>query len=133
MAEKKSRGGLGRDLYDIFGDNETVSAKNAAAEKISITSISPRKDQPRKNFDKESLELLADSVSKFGVLQPILVRKDELGGAVLLRLRRVNASDQLTSLGVKVKNGRDLLLRILAFFSQAVNDLLGVFFDIFDV
>jgi len=77
MAEKKSRGGLGRDLYDIFGDNETVSAKNAAAEKISITSISPRKDQPRKNFDKESLELLADSVSKFGVLQPILVRKDE--------------------------------------------------------
>lgn len=77
MAEKKSRGGLGRDLYDIFGDNETVSAKNAAAEKISITSISPRKDQPRKNFDKEALELLADSVSKFGVLQPILVRKDE--------------------------------------------------------
>ena len=77
MAEKKSRGGLGRDLYDIFGDNETVSAKNAAAEEISITSISPRKDQPRKNFDKEALELLADSVSKFGVLQPILVRKDE--------------------------------------------------------
>lgn len=77
MAEKKSRGGLGRDLYDIFGDNETVNAKNAAAEKISITSISPRKDQPRKNFDKEALELLADSVSKFGVLQPILVRKDE--------------------------------------------------------
>lgn len=79
MAEKKSRGGLGRDLYDIFGDNETVNAKNAAAEKISITSISPRKDQPRKTFEKEALELLADSISKYGVLQPILVREDGFG------------------------------------------------------
>ena len=76
MAEKKSRGGLGRGLYDIFGDNE-VNNENAVAEKINITSISPRKDQPRKTFDKEALELLADSISKYGVLQPIIVREDE--------------------------------------------------------
>lgn len=76
MAEKKMRGGLGRDLYDIFGDNDSVSNKEAAAEKINITSISPRKDQPRKTFDKEALALLADSISKYGVLQPILVRED---------------------------------------------------------
>ena len=76
MAEKKSRGGLGRDLYDIFGDNDSSSAKEAGAEKIKITHISPRKDQPRKSFEKEPLELLADSISKYGVLQPILVRED---------------------------------------------------------
>ena len=76
MAEKKSRGGLGRDLYDIFGDNDSSSSKEAGAEKIKITNISPRKDQPRKTFEKEALELLADSISKYGVLQPILVRED---------------------------------------------------------
>lgn len=78
MAEKKMRGGLGRDLYDIFGDNETGSSKDAAAEKINITSISPRKDQPRKTFDKEALSLLADSISQYGVLQPIIVRESGL-------------------------------------------------------
>jgi ParB family chromosome partitioning protein len=77
MAEKKSRGGLGRGIFDIFDDNENMgSAKNAAAEMINITSITPRKDQPRKTFDKEALQLLADSISKYGVLQPIIVRED---------------------------------------------------------
>ena len=80
MAEKKSRGALGRDLYDIFGDNDNATAKEGLAEKINITSISPRKDQPRKTFEKEALELLADSISKYGVLQPILVREDGFGG-----------------------------------------------------
>lgn len=79
MAEKRSRGGLGRDLYDIFGDNDSAASKEAGAEKIKITSISPRKDQPRKTFEKEALELLADSISKYGVLQPILVREDGFG------------------------------------------------------
>ncbi len=77
MAEKKSRGGLGRALFDIYDDNEnTGSTKKAAAEKITITSITPRKDQPRKTFDKEALQLLADSISQYGVLQPIIVRED---------------------------------------------------------
>ena len=80
MAEKKMRGGLGRDLYNIFDDNDGGDRKDALAEKINITSISPRKDQPRKTFEKEALELLADSISKYGVLQPILVREDGFGG-----------------------------------------------------
>lgn len=80
MAEKKMRGGLGRDLYNIFDDNDGGNNKDALAEKINITSISPRKDQPRKTFEKEALELLADSISKHGVLQPILVREDGFGG-----------------------------------------------------
>ena len=77
MAEKKSRGGLGRAMFDIFDDNENVgNTKNAAAEMIKITSITPRKDQPRKTFDKEALQQLADSISQYGVLQPIIVRED---------------------------------------------------------
>ena len=77
MAEKKSRGGLGRSMFDIWDDNESIGGgKNSAAEMIRITSITPRKDQPRKTFDKEALQLLADSISQYGVLQPIIVRAD---------------------------------------------------------
>ena len=79
MAEKKSRGGLGRGFYDIFEDNDAQS-KNSVAEMIRLSSIEPRKDQPRKTFEKEALEALAGSIGKFGVLQPIVVR-ETLGSA----------------------------------------------------
>ncbi len=75
MAEKKTRGGLGRGYFDIFDDNES-SNKDAAAEMVRISNIEPRKDQPRKTFDKEALELLADSIGKYGVLQPIIIREN---------------------------------------------------------
>ena len=76
MAERRSRGGLGKSYFDIFEDNETVAVKGGPAEMIRLSDIEPRKDQPRKTFDKESLEQLADSISRFGVLQPIAVRKN---------------------------------------------------------
>ncbi len=81
MAERKTRGGLGKGLFEIFEDNASTGAEAAQkgpAEMIKITKIEPRKDQPRKTFDKESLELLADSISKFGVLQPIVVREADI-------------------------------------------------------
>jgi ParB family chromosome partitioning protein len=76
MAERRSRGGLGKSYFDIFEDNEAVAVKGGPAEMIRLSDIEPRKDQPRKTFDKESLEQLADSISRFGVLQPIAVRKN---------------------------------------------------------
>ena len=77
MAEKKTRGGLGRSFYDIFEDNDSgVAGGKAAAELIRLSNIEPKKDQPRKTFDKETLTLLADSIGKFGVLQPIVVREN---------------------------------------------------------
>ncbi len=84
MADRRSRGGLGKGLFEIFEDNTATSAEavqKGPAEMIKLTKIEPRKNQPRKTFDKESLELLADSVSKFGVLQPIVVREaDKITG-----------------------------------------------------
>ena len=76
MAEKKSRGGLGRNIYSIFEDNDMGPEKSGPAEMIRLSNIEPRKDQPRKNFDKEALELLADSIGRYGLLQPIVVRKN---------------------------------------------------------
>ena len=69
----KKTGGLGRDFYSIFDDN-ILEAKKGAAENVRISDIEPRRDQPRKTFEKEALELLADSIAVYGVLQPIIVR-----------------------------------------------------------
>ena len=75
MAKKTELRGLGKSFYDILDDN-AADSKKGAAEMIRISEIEPRKDQPRKTFDRESLELLADSIGTYGVLQPIIVREN---------------------------------------------------------
>lgn len=75
MANKKTSG-LGRGFYDIFNDN-VLDGKKGAAEMLRIADIEPRRDQPRKTFSRESLEVLADSIAVHGVLQPIIVRENE--------------------------------------------------------
>lgn len=76
MANNKKASGLGRGFYDIFNDNNLSDSKKAAAELIRVSSIDPRHDQPRKTFERESLEALADSIAAYGVLQPIIVREN---------------------------------------------------------
>lgn len=76
MAKKNS--GLGRGLDAIFLDNSLAEEKNHSEEAISklkISLVDPKRDQPRKYFDKEALEQLAASISENGLLQPILVRE----------------------------------------------------------
>ncbi len=68
--------GLGRNYFSILEDN-MFEAKKDSVTTIRISDIEPRKDQPRKQFDDESLQLLADSISIHGVLQPIIVRENK--------------------------------------------------------
>ena len=68
-------GGLGRNFYEILDDN-MLEAKKDSITTIRISDIEPRKDQPRKSFDDESIQLLADSIAIHGVLQPIIVREN---------------------------------------------------------
>ena len=74
MAKKNS--GLGRDFYSLFDDNMVGDTKKSAAEMLRIADVEPRSDQPRKTFERESLEQLADSIGAHGVLQPIIVREN---------------------------------------------------------
>ena len=69
MAKKQS---LGKGLDLIFDDN-TIESGNAVTY-IAVSSISPKKNQPRKYFDMESLSDLASSISAHGILQPIIAR-----------------------------------------------------------
>ena len=71
----KKPGGLGRDFYAILDDNIT-GMKEGANTTLRISEIEPRADQPRKQFEREALEALADSIATHGVLQPILVRQN---------------------------------------------------------
>lgn len=72
----KKPGGLGRQYYEIFDDNAFTSSQNNVAQSLRISDIEPRKDQPRKDFNREALESLADSIATMGVLQPIVVREN---------------------------------------------------------
>ena len=71
----KKQSGLGRDFYSLFDDNMVGESKKSAAEMLRISDVEPRVDQPRKTFERESLEQLADSIGAYGVLQPIIVRE----------------------------------------------------------
>ena len=66
----KVKKGLGRGLSSLIGDSEVT--KNKAT--ISISSIVRNKYQPRKKFEKESLEELTNSIKERGIIQPIIVR-----------------------------------------------------------
>lgn len=101
MAKTK---GLGRGLDAFFGDDikeveEVVKPKKEKKYKeidkvveLNITEIEPMLNQPRKVFDKEKLEELTNSIKEHGVLQPILVVKDENGYTIVAGERRWRAA-----------------------------------------
>ena len=75
--------GLGRGLNALFDDIEEVkqvSDHKVVLDKVvelEMSTVEPMPDQPRKVFDKKKLEELADSIREHGVIQPILVVKNE--------------------------------------------------------
>lgn len=89
MARKM--GGLGKGLSAIFVENETEGNNEVLS--LRISQIEPNRNQPRRNFDTESLAELASSIEKHGVLQPILVRPQIHGGyQIVAGERRYRAS-----------------------------------------
>ena len=71
MDSNKIKKGLGRGLSSLIGETKVESKKN----KLSISDLVPNKYQPRKIFDEENLNELANSIRERGILQPIIVRK----------------------------------------------------------
>ena len=74
----KKLGGLGKGLNAIFIEND--SEDNSGRVTLKISEIEPNRSQPRKEFDEKALSELAESISKHGLLQPLLVRPLPLGG-----------------------------------------------------
>tara|TARA_B100000575_G_scaffold264196_1_gene239861 strand:+ start:54 stop:896 length:843 start_codon:yes stop_codon:yes gene_type:complete len=69
----KIKKGLGRGLSSLIGETKVENKTN----NLTLAEIVPNKYQPRKNFDEENLNDLANSIKERGVIQPIIVRKSE--------------------------------------------------------
>ena len=112
---KKKNSGLGRGLDAIFLDNaleEKISKENQISS-LRISLIDPKSDQPRKNFDKEALQELANSISENGLLQPILVREYGEGRYQIIAGERRFRASKLAGLSeipsiILNKNDRDV-------------------------
>ena len=97
MAKKT---GLGKGLDALFGGdliNEEIEEKEEIKDgekitKIKLTEIEPNRNQPRKKFDEESLEELANSIKEYGLIQPIVVAKKEDYYEIVAGERRWRAS-----------------------------------------
>ena len=73
MAARKT--GLGSGLSSLFADNlSDISVNSSDINVLRTTHIEPKKNQPRKDFNRESLSELADSIAEHGIIQPIVVR-----------------------------------------------------------
>ena len=84
------RGGLGRGLDVLLPQNEELL--ETVVRDIAIDDIDPNTAQPRRNFDKEALEQLADSIREAGVLSPILVVENGMRYRIVAGERRDRAS-----------------------------------------
>ena len=97
----KKIGGLGKGLDALFQDNSTPAQ---GATELPMDEIFPDRNQPRKDFDDDSLQELANSMREHGVLQPILVRPIDNGYQIVAGERRWRAARLagLTSVPVNV-------------------------------
>lgn len=68
----KDRKALGTGLGILFGENDAESPESQSV--LPLIKIEPREEQPRDRFDEEALRTLADSISRYGLIQPITVR-----------------------------------------------------------
>jgi len=73
MDTNKIKKGLGRGLSSLIGETKAEIQKN----RLSVSDLVPNKYQPRKIFDEENLNELANSIKERGILQPIIVRKSD--------------------------------------------------------
>lgn len=90
--------GLGKGLDALFGASQIMEEQEIEMEEkgnlrtLKITEVEPNREQPRKVFNQESLEELADSIKTYGVIQPIVVSKQDGYFSIVAGERRWRAA-----------------------------------------
>ncbi len=86
--------GLGKGLDALFGPTpeEEQVQENDVLKNLNVTEVEPNRDQPRKNFNQEALEELAESIKEYGLIQPIVVTKKDGYYGIIAGERRWRAS-----------------------------------------
>ena len=79
----KAARGLGKGLDSLIPaavpkaepvETETKKEENAQGTYVKITKVEPNREQPRKNFDEDALQELADSIKQYGIVEPLIVQ-----------------------------------------------------------
>lgn len=91
----KKNGVLGKGLSSLIPENDFQDSDNDQVINIDINLIKPNKDQPRKHFDNEKLIELANSIKEHGIIQPIVVRKEDKVYVIIAGERRWRAAKLL--------------------------------------
>ena len=104
MATKK---GLGKGLGALLSVDGIPETQKDSVVELKINDISPNSEQPRKRFNEDALQELADSIKENGVIQPIIVSKRGSGYRIVAGERRWRAS-RLAGLKVIPAIVRDL-------------------------
>ena len=86
--------------------NEENTEKKEGEKLVNITKVEPNREQPRKNFDEDALDELAESIKQFGLLQPILVQDKSTYFEIIAGERRWRAAKKagLKEIPVIIKN-----------------------------
>ncbi len=106
--------GLGRGIESIFDENSTYGDKIIS---LNINDIEPNRSQPRKDFDDEALQSLAESIGQHGLIQPIVVKATIGGGYIIIageRRWRACRLAGLTEIPVVVKEADEQSLMEMA-------------------
>ena len=91
----KKNTGLGKDLDALLVSNIIEEEKvqdGEVVQKLKIIDVEPNREQPRRNFDEEALEELSNSIKEYGVIQPIIVTKEDNYYKIVAGERRWRAS-----------------------------------------
>jgi ParB family chromosome partitioning protein len=94
MIELSKKFGLGKGLGALIREEE-VEEQGSSVFKVSMNLIKANKDQPRKNFDPEKISELALSIKEHGVIQPIILKKEDDIYVVIAGERRFRASKSI--------------------------------------
>ena len=100
---------LGRGLEALISMKENLEQKNdIRSEEVDVSLIDINKDQPRKRFDKEKLEELAQSVRENGIIQPLVLRKENTGRYTIIAGERRFRAARLAKLKTVPATFRDV-------------------------
>lgn len=108
--QTKRRNALGRGLDALISINDVDTGGSSAIREIAITEIIPNPEQPRRDFDDESLEELASSIRELGIVQPLTLRlMDDGTHQIIAGERRWRAAQRagLSSVPAYVRTAND--------------------------
>ena len=113
VSVKRKKMALGKGLGALIPDIETEQEDNKDYFYCDAHLIRPNRFQPRRRFSDEDLAELSESIKTQGILQPLLVRRDEAGYELISGERRLRAAKRagLTQVPVLIKKVNDEILK----------------------